>query len=135
MRLDFTLTLPGMFEVNNIQQLAQTYGVELLAKVVFSFSPNIVLSPLSLPRTLLEPWLDELIGKLASGAVRDVLTQLKNRPTFEEQWPDQYQQGLADGKARMLKLESIRSCPVTLADILSEREEIRKWWDEIPGPN
>ena len=135
MRLDFTLTLPGMFEVNNIQQLAQTYGVELLAKVVFSFSPNIVLSPLSLPRTLLEPWLDELIGKLASGAMRDVLTQLKNRPTFEEQWPDQYQQGLADGKARMLKLESIRSCPVTLADILSEREEIRKWWDEIPGPN
>jgi hypothetical protein len=135
MRLDFTLTLPGMFEVCNIQQLATEYNVELLAKVVFSFSPNIILSPLALPRALLEPWLNELIGQLPSGAMRDILGQLKNRPTFEEQWPDQYQQGLADGKARMLKLENIRSCPVTLADILSERKEIRKWWNEIPGPN
>ena len=54
MRIDFTLTLPGLFEVENIQRLAQEYGVGVLAKVVFSFSPDIVLSPLALPRELLD---------------------------------------------------------------------------------
>jgi hypothetical protein len=50
MRIDFTLTLPGMFEVDAIQQLAKQFGVELLAKVIFSFSPDIIMSPLALPR-------------------------------------------------------------------------------------
>ena len=39
MRIDFTLTLPGLFEVANIQQLALDLGVDILAKVIFSFSP------------------------------------------------------------------------------------------------
>ena len=131
MRLDFTLTLPGMFEVNAIQALAQTYDVELLSKVIFSFDPSIVMSPLSLPRELLDPWLDELITDCTATSMRDVLTQLKSRPTFGEQWPDTYQQALARGKARVLKLESIRTAPTDMATILSARPEIKKWWDQI----
>ena len=131
MRLDFTLTLPGMFEVGAIQQLAQQYDVELLAKVVFSFTPDIVLSPLALPRELLDTWVDELVPQCTSMAMRDVLLQLKTRPTFEQQWPDQYQQALARGKARVLKLESIRTQPTTMVEILAQRPEILKWWNEI----
>jgi len=131
MRLDFTLTLPGMFEVNNIQSLALSYNVELLSKVVFSFTPDIVMSPLALPRQLLDAWVDELVPMCTSDAMRDVLMQLKNRPTFEEQWPDQYRQGLARGKARVLKLESIRTAPTSFGEILSQRPEIKKWWDQI----
>jgi hypothetical protein len=130
MRLDFTLTLPGMFEVDAMQQLAEQYSVEILAKVIFSFGPDIVMSPLALPRHLLDPWIDELAGRSA-GAMRDVLLQLKNRPTFEEQWPNEYQAGLAKGKARVLQLESIRRSSTTMADILAGRAEIRKWWDDI----
>ena len=130
MRLDFTLTLPGMFEVDAMQKTAEQYGVEMLAKVIFSFSPDIVMSPLALPRHLLHPWIDELAGRSA-GAMRDVLLQLKTRPTFEEQWPDQYQAGLAKGKARVLQLESIRRSSTIMADILAGRTEIRKWWDDI----
>ena len=131
MRLDFTLTLPGMFEVDNIQQLASGYDVELLAKVVFSFTPDIVMSPLALPRHLLDAWVDELVPQCTSSAMRDVLLQLKNRPTFEQQWSDQYRAGLAKGKARVLKLESIRTQSTTMDQILSARSEIKKWWDEI----
>jgi hypothetical protein len=131
MRLDFTLTLPGMFEVDAIQALAQQYDVELLSKVMFSFSPDIVMSPLALPRHLLDPWLDELIAKCTATSMRDVLTQLKSRPTFEQQWPDTYQSALAQGKARVLKLESIRTAPTDMATILSARPEIKKWWDQI----
>ena len=130
MRLDFTLTLPGMFETGAMEKLSQTYGVQLLAKVIFSFSPDIIMSPLALPRHLLDPWIDELAGRSA-GAMRDVLLQLKNRPTFEEQWPDTYRAGLAKGKARVLKLESIRTQKITMAEILSARPEIKEWWDQI----
>jgi hypothetical protein len=131
MRLDFTLTLPGMFEVGAIQRLAQQYDVELLSKVIFSFDPSIVMSPLALPRHLLDPWLDELIADCKAAGMRDVLTQLKSRPTFEQQWPDTYHSALAHGKARVLKLESIRTAPTDMATILSARPEIKKWWDQI----
>ena len=130
MRLDFTLTLPGMFETGAMEKLSQTYGVQLLAKVIFSFSPDIIMSPLALPRHLLDPWIDELAGRSA-GAMRDVLLQLKNRPTFEEQWPDTYQQGLAKGKARVLKLESIRTQSITMAEILAQRPAVLEWWNQI----
>ena len=130
MRLDFTLTLPGMFEVDNMNSLASELGVQMLAKVIFSFGPDIIMSPLALPRHLLDPWIDELAGRSA-GAMRDVLLQLKNRPTFEEQWPDTYCAGLAKGRARVLKLESIRTQPITMAEILSARPEIKEWWDQI----
>jgi hypothetical protein len=130
MRLDFTLTLPGMFEVGAMERLSQTYGVQLLAKVIFSFSPDIIMSPLALPRHLLEPWLDELISD-ATGAMRDVLIQLKQRPTFEEQWPDQYIKALVKGKARILKLESIRNQSVTMDEILKQRKDVYDWWQSI----
>ena len=131
MRLDFTLTLPGMFEVGAIQDLAQQYDVELLSKVIFSFDPSIVMSPLALPRHLLDPWLDELIAESTAPSMRDVLTQLKSRPTFDEQWPDTYRTELARGKARVLKLESIRTAPTSMAQILGARPAVKEWWDQI----
>jgi len=131
MRLDFTLTLPGMFEVTAMQDLAAEYNVELLSKVIFSFSPDILMSPLALPRHLLDPWLDELIKHCTVNSMRDILLQLKTRPTFEQQWPDTYRAALSKGKARVLKLESIRPCATTMQQILSTRPEIREWFDAI----
>jgi hypothetical protein len=130
MRLDFTLTLPGMTEVDAMNALAAELGVQMLAKVIFSFGPDIIMSPLALPREILHPWIDELAGRSA-GAMRDVLLQLKNRPTFAEQWPDTYQSGLVKGKARVLKLESIRTQKVTMTDILSARPDVLEWWMKI----
>jgi len=131
MRLDFTLTLPGMFEVDNIQNLAQKYNVDLLTKVVFGFSPDIIMSPLSLPRHLLEPWINQLLATACLDSMRELLTQLKTRPTFEEQWPDTYQQALSQGKARVLQLEQIRQDTYTMSDILSQDKEIHDWWKSI----
>jgi hypothetical protein len=130
MRLDFTLTLPGMTEVDRMTALAEELGVEMLAKVIFSFSPDIIMSPLALPRHILDPWIDELAGRSA-GAMRDVLLQLKLRPCFEEQWPDTYQAGLSKGKARVLQLEQIRTQSVTMTDILGDRPEVLEWWMKI----
>jgi hypothetical protein len=132
MRLDFTLTLPGMFEVKNMQDLAQELDVDILAKVVFSFTPDIIMSPLALPRTLLEPWIDELLLYGPANAMHDVLVQLKNRPTFEEQWPDTYQAALTQGKRRLIELETIRTAGTNMSKILSARPEIGAWYESIP---
>jgi hypothetical protein len=137
MRIDFTLTLPGMFEIQNICRLAKELGVDVLAKVVFSFSPDIIMSPLALPREILHPWIDETLGGLDSEGVpqnspmRDILIQLKTRPTFQEQYPDTWQDGLDKGKSRVLQLEHIRGDELTLADILLERKDAFEWYQSI----
>ena len=131
MRIDFTLTLPGMFETDRILQLSRELDVEVLAKVVFSFSPDIVMSPLALPKEILHPWLDEKIYLASNGPIKDILVQLKSRPTFAEQWPNEYKNGLVKGKERVLKLESIRTQPITMREILSERKDVLEWWDNI----
>ena len=131
MRLDFTLTLPGMTEILAMERLAEQYNVELLAKVIFSFSPDIIMSPLSLPRDILHAWINDLLPKCKTQVMRDMLLQLQSRPTFEEQWPNQYQTALAKGKTRVLKLEQIRTQTVTMTDILGSRADVLKWWMQI----
>ena len=137
MRIDFTLTLPGMFELHNIEKLATKLGVDILAKVVFSFSPDIIMSPLALPKEILHPWIDELLvgqdpaGPLQNSSLRDILIQLKTRPTFQEQYPDTWQSSLAEGNRRVLQLESIRQDELTLADILLERKPAFEWYQSI----
>jgi sulfatase maturation enzyme AslB (radical SAM superfamily) len=131
MRIDFTLTLPGLSEVERIQQLADRLGVDVLAKVIFSFTPDIILSPLALPRHILDHKVDSLVAQLPPGALKDVMVQLKQRPTFAEQWPDTYQAGLAKGKARILQLEQIRGDTYTLAHILESDPTISEWYHAI----
>jgi hypothetical protein len=126
-----------MFELQNIEKLATELGVDILAKVVFSFSPDIIMSPLALPKEVLHPWIDELLvsqdpaGCLQNSSLRDILIQLKLRPTFQEQYPNTWQSALAEGKQRMLQLETIRQDELTLADILLEKREVYEWWQNI----
>jgi len=129
LRIDFTLTLPGMFELENIEQLSEEFDVDILAKVVFSFSPDIILSPLSLPKEILHPWIDELYDRLHNSTLREMLMQLKNRPTFEEQWPNNH--GLIAGKERILNLEKIRNDKYILEDILQGRQDVHEWYKRI----
>jgi len=121
-----------MFELKNIEKLATELGVDILAKVVFSFSPDIILSPLALPKDVLHPWIDELLNdSIRNNSLRDILIQLRTRPTFQEQWPNEQQEALARGKRRVLQLESIRRDELTLADILLERREVYEWYQSI----
>jgi hypothetical protein len=134
MRIDYTLTLPGMFEIERIGRLSATYGVQVLAKVVFSFSPDIVMSPLALPRPILNKWVDEILDGPTKplDSLKDILVQLKTRPTFQEQYgEEEYAKGIAKGKSRVLQLEAIRSQDITMDEILSERQDVYEWWTSI----
>jgi hypothetical protein len=131
MRIDFTLTLPGLFEIQNITRLALELDVDILAKVIFSFSPDIILSPLALPRKLLDRVLDQ-VTPTATGALQDLLQQLRTRLTFSEQWNHgEAAAQLAVGKRRVQELERIRGDEYTLADILAQDPDIKEWYASI----
>jgi hypothetical protein len=131
MRIDFTLTLPGMFELERITHLAQELEVDILAKVVFSFSPDIIMSPLALPKSILHPWIDELLAKGINNSLKEILVQLRTRPTFQEEYPNSWQESLDTGKTRVLQLEHIRQDQFTLADILKSRPKVYEWYQSI----
>jgi len=134
MRIDLTLTLPGMIGLHGIAKLANSLNQQLLVKVTFAFSPEIVMSPMCLPRALLDQLIDDHMKDddvVAQRELTDVLQNMLRRPTFQEQWPDDFVYGLWKGKARILELESRRKGSYTMADILKHRPEIKEWWDGI----
>jgi len=92
-----------------------------------------------LPRKLLDQIVDELldfIQPLADAkqqSLVDVLKQLKNRPVFEETWPDQYKQAWKEGKRKQERIAAIRndSKKLTLEQIFSQDQRLLDWWDSI----
>jgi hypothetical protein len=136
LRLDLTLTLPGMMVLNDYVRFADQYSVDILTKVVFAFTSDIIMSPLALPRPLLtdlvEYWISDLeLRYKRHGSLIDTLENLLKRPTFQEQWPEQYIIGLWQGKARILELEKRRGDSFTMSDALSFIPKIKEWWDAI----
>lgn len=134
LRLDLTLTLPGMFDIDNMVALADSLNVDILTKVCFAFDSDVLMSPMCLPRELLNQMLDKQLNRLSGTRHRsliDVLQNMYNRPTFAEQWPSNYQPGASRGKRRILQMENIRPGYITMEQILSVDTDILKWWGDI----
>jgi len=139
MRLDVTLTLPGLLEVKNLFRLSKRFNVEMLTKVVFTFTPDIVLSPLALPRKLLNEIVDELLDFIEPRADRnqrslvDVLKNLKTRPNIEETWPDTFKRQLQEGKIYQEDIGRLRKDykKITLPQILSQDDRLIDWWEAV----
>ena len=134
MRLDFTLTLPGLYEVKNMFDLSKELNTPLLAKVTFAFTPDIIMSPMSLPRGILNSFIEELLEYCKPYTWKqkpliDVLENMKNRPNFEEQWPEEYVKGAKGGKERVLRIEKIRNDKVRLENIL--KDQLLSWWEAL----
>ena len=136
MRLDFTLTLPGILSIPAITNLADTLDCNLLSKVIFAFSPDILLSPLALPRDILHEEIDKALLQIQPNpntqSMVEVLTHLKTRPTFAEEYPDTYVEAAKRGKRHLLKLEAIRPhAKLTMEEILKESPKMLEWWRSI----
>ena len=137
LRLDFTLTTPGLFEVRNMFNLSKKYNVELLAKVCFEFDSAIAMCPLWLPKNVLHPIVKELIADLApqadhnQSALIDVLTNLLNRDTMEDKYDD-YIDGRRKGKNRIEYLENIRLQQITMKEIFAKNSDsVLDFWNDI----
>ena len=136
MRIDLTLTLPGLMGLDGIVQLVHDFDVELLTKLTFAFSPDIVMSPMCLPRHLLNEKVDNLLRQarmVPDPRIRSLISVLENMktlPNFQEQWPEEYLLGLWKGKARILELEERRKDYYTMDRILGDTA-IGEWWRGI----
>ena len=137
MRLDFTLTTPGLFEIENMFNLSKKYNVELLTKVCFEFNSHTAMCPLFLPKDVLHPILTELINTLKpkadnnQRALIETLEHLLTRHTMEEKYDD-FNQGRIKGKQTIEHLESIRTQPITMNEIFAQHNsEAYEFWNKI----
>ena len=135
MQIDFTLTTPGLFEVETMFDLSLQYESVIISKVCFAFSPDIMMAPMCLPRHILDRKVDEILANIEHRAtwrqqgMIDMLKQLKNRPTFEEQWPNEYKVGFMKGRSRLRSLEKIREQKTTFDEIMDKDKEMSQWWN------
>jgi hypothetical protein len=136
--VDLTLTLPGLFDLPEIVHFANSHDAKVYTKTIFAFDPSIVLSPLALPREILEPFLKEVENRvrwymnLKTTSVLQTLYQLEERKTFAEMWPDTYEEGLREGKKVQRRLADRRKDGqggrLTLEEIYGGRDDISTWW-------
>jgi hypothetical protein len=138
MILDLTLTAPGMFSVKDLFDLSIELDVKIETKTTFGFHHDIMWTPLSWPRPILNDMVDDILEYITPRATHKQDTLIGNlvalketRKTHEEEWPDTYIQGAKNGKGWVERLEQIRENPLTLRDIYSRNPELLKWWDNI----
>jgi len=133
MQLDFTITMPGLLELKNIFDLSQRLNAKLLTKVTFAFDARQLMSPMSLPRQLLNTIVDENLEYIKKRSTPlqqsliDVLENMKNRPTFEEEYKDIEQ--IKQGKKRIEKIDTIRKTDIK--KILEQDKRMLEWWNDI----
>ena len=126
MRLDYTITMPGLLELKNMFDLSQELNTEILTKVMFTFSDDEILSPLALPKDLLHTIIDEALEYMIPRATKkqksliEVITNLKTRKTFT---------ATKKGKLRQESIDKIRGQDIK--KILSRDERMEEWWKSI----
>jgi hypothetical protein len=138
MRLDLTITLPGLIVLQDMFDLANELNVQVLTKSVLAYSPDIFMSPQCLPREILNTIVDDHLAYMLprvtwrTQSIVDVLVGYKETlKTLEEEWPDAWQDGMAKGKGLCLTYERIRTQKITMKEIMGLRSDTFDWWNSI----
>ena len=135
LQLDLTVTLPGLFDLENMYKLSKNLKLVLLFKKVFGFGAKNLWSPLCLPKDILHEIIDDVIEKtnekknVFNLAFFEGLEDLKSHKTHKERWPDTYKEGLKKGKQRIEHLDKIRGTDIK--KILSKNKKVLEWWNDI----
>ena len=106
--------------------LSVELNTEVLTKVMFTFSNDEILSPLSLPKDLLHTVIDEALQYMeprATNKQRALISVLKNLKTRDTFTPTK------QGKLRQLWIDKIRKQDIT--KILAKDKRILEWWTSI----
>jgi hypothetical protein len=142
MVIDVTVTLPGLLDMKELMKIAVELGVKSYVKITFDFDSAVLMSPMSLPRKLLDPLLHELIdyeknlNSQLTSVYSEIFKNMLSRPTFEEKYPNDYRFGLKHGKERLQKIAKFRkdgrdARAISIEEIFSRRPEILEWWKQI----
>jgi len=139
MKLDLTITAPGMFSLRDLFDLSLELNVEIITKITFAFHADIMWTPMSWPRHILNRHIEELIAymrPLAGSKQQSLITALESmrdsRQTHEEAYPDTFATAAKNGKGWVTRLEEIRKdVKTTMSSIYSADPELQAWWDNI----
>lgn len=131
--LDCTLTLPGLLEIKNLSRLSSELGLKLVAKVMFGFDNTTLISPMALPRDILNEIVEENLDWLQTNGsdlqenLIKTLQNIKNRPTFEEEYG---MDNALVNKRYYQNLDKIRG-GLTIEYILSKDKRLIQWWNSL----
>ena len=134
---DLTITTPGLFSLKELFDLAVELDVNTLIKTTFAFDSTIIMCPQVLPRVLYNEVLDDIIDYIKPKLIGnekhsnwiECLEDLKNRPTFQEQYPN-WEEGLKKGKANLHRVDKWRKNENVLNEIyLKHNKKVYKWWN------
>ena len=137
LQLDLTVTLPGLFDLENMYKLQKDLKIPLLSKKVFSFTPDTYMSPLFLPRRLLDKLVSKVRDKFKDEpknvfnlSFLEGLDDLMNHPTNDEKYDKKTcEQGWRDGKSECERIDKLRGNDIK--KILAKDPEVLEWWTSI----
>jgi len=137
MQLDLTITLPGLFDLENMVHLSNDLGIELLTKQVFNFSHDNAIAPLFMPYDIMSEIIDDVREKTIkykNKNLRNFFSQLdemqkqkrNNEYVYDK---EKYIEGQKKGKAEIERLDRIRGTDIT--KILQNNKRAFEWWTSI----
>ena len=135
---DLTVTSPGLFSMKDMIDITMELDVHTLIKTTFSFDSSIVMSPMMIPRHILNPILDDIIEYAKEKSkinpkIYNYVTcfeDIKSKQTFQEQYPD-WEDGLKRGKKRLMETDRYRGNLGVIENIFSNNKELIEWWNSI----
>ena len=136
MNLDFTITTAGIWEIEKMFELSLKYDQKIITKQTFAFSPEVFMSVRAIPKHILQRILGEILDRVKPRATPrqkgmvDQLALLIDQPHFSDLY-DNWEEGLKDGKNFIQHMESRRSNPTTMHDIMHKDKELGEWYDSI----
>lgn len=139
---DLTVTSPGLFSMKDMIDITAELDVHTLIKTTFSFDSSIVMSPMMIPRHILNPILDDIIEYAREKSktypkIYNYVTcfeDIKNKQTFQEQYLD-WEAGILEGKKRLMKVDLFRNNIGKIEEIFSASPALLEWWNSIKVNN
>ena len=137
MQLDLTITLPGLFDLENMVHLSKELNIELLTKQVFNFSHDNAMAPLFMPYDIMSEIIDDVRNKTIqykNKNLRNFFNQLdemqRQKRNNELVYDDHiYRKGQKEGKAEIERLDRIRGTDIK--KILARNKKALEWWTSI----
>jgi sulfatase maturation enzyme AslB (radical SAM superfamily) len=137
MQLDLTITMPGLFDLENMVLLSNETGLELLTKQVFNFSHDNAMAPLFMPYDIMCEIIEDAKIKTIQyknkrlqnffQQLDEMISQKRNNELVYDE--KTYIEGQKKGKAQIEYLDRIRNTDITR--VLSRNKKALEWWTNI----
>ena len=117
-------------------ELSLKHDVTIITKQTFAFSPEVFMSVKVIPHRILDRIVTGILSRIEPRATDkqqgmiDILKQMITQKNYHEQFQN-YQEGTKEGKQFIDQMESRRTNPITMREIMWKDKELGEWYDSI----